>query len=106
SNQIAVSKAKQDDFIQMIESLTPDKVKEHLTQKRMQLSSSTSIWHKVIDRYLHSDLIPIVGGIVDDFNEMNLLNVNKSDLLEEYPILLNTLEEIDNPIRAIFAVAK
>lgn len=106
SNQIAVSKAKQDDFIQMIESLTPDKVKAHLTQKRMQLISSTSIWHKVIDRYLQSDLILIVGGIVDDFNEMNLLNVNKSDLLEEYPILLNTLEEVDNPIRAIFAVAK
>ena len=106
SNQIAVSKAKQEDFIQIIESLTPDQVKAHLTQKRTQLSSSTSIWHKVINRYDQGDLITIVGTIKDDFNEMNLLNVNKSDLLEEHPILLNTLEEIDNPIRAIFAVAK
>ena len=44
--------------------------------------------------------------IKDDFNEMNLLNVNKTDLMEEQPVLLNTLEQIDNPIRAVFAVAK
>lgn len=106
SNQIAVSKAKQDDFIQIIESLTPDNIQSHLTQKSTQLSSATSIWNKVIDRYSKDDLISIVESIKDDFNGMNLLNVNKSDLLEEYPILLNTLEEIDNPIRAIFAVAK
>lgn len=106
SNQIAVSKAKQDDFIQIIESLTPDKIQSHLTQKSTQLSSATSIWNKVIDRYSKDDLISIVESIKDDFNRMNLLNVNKSDLLEEHPILLNTLEEIDNPIRAIFAVAK
>ena len=44
--------------------------------------------------------------IQEDFNELNILNVNKSDILEEYPVLLNTLEQPDNPIRVIFAVAK
>lgn len=106
SNQIAVSKAKQEDFIQLIESLTPEKIIGHLANKKGQLSSATSVWHNVIERYAKGDLIAIVDMIKDDFSNMNILNVNKADLMEEQPVLLNTLEQIDNPIRAVFAVAK
>lgn len=106
SNQIATSKAKQEEFIQIIDSLTPETITHHLTTKRAQLSSATSIWHKVIARYNKDDLITIIDMIKDDFNDMNILNVNKTDLMEEQPVLLNTLEQIDNPIRAVFAVAK
>lgn len=106
SNQIATSKAKQEEFIQIIDSLTPEKITHYLANKRTQLISATSIWHKVIARYTKDDLITIIDMIKDDFNEMNLLNVNKTDLMEEQPVLLNTLEQIDNPIRAVFAVAK
>lgn len=106
SNQIATSKVKQEEFIQIIDSLTPEKVTKYLANKRTQLSSATSIWYKVIARYTKDDLITIIDMIKDDFNEMNLLNVNKTDLMEEQPVLLNTLEQIDNPIRAVFAVAK
>ena len=106
SNQIAISKAKQEDFIQIIETLTPEKISTYLKSKEKQLSSATSIWHKVINLYKKHDLIHIVDMIKDDFSDMNLLNVNKNDLMEEQPVLLNTLEQTDNPIRAIFAVAK
>lgn len=106
SNKIAVSKAKQDDFSQLIAALTPESVRRHLANKKVQLSSGTSIWNRVIQRYADSDLVTIIGQIQKDFNDFNLLNVNKSDLLEENPVLLNTLEEVDNPIRAVFAVAK
>ncbi|HGJ5865121.1 DEAD/DEAH box helicase family protein [Arsenophonus nasoniae] len=106
SNKIAISKAKQEEFSQLIASLTPDSVSRHLSNKKVQFSSGTSIWHKVIQRYAESDLITVIGQIQEDFNDFNLLNVNKSDLLEENPVLLNTLEEIDNPVRAVFAVAK
>ncbi|WP_182417267.1 DEAD/DEAH box helicase family protein [Bartonella sp. HY038] len=105
SNLIAVSKAKQEDFIQMIEALSPNKIEQHLTDKQSQISI-TSIWNKVIERYAKGNLLNIVQGIQKDFDEMNLLNVNKTDLMEERPVLLNTLEEMDNPIRAVFAVAK
>lgn len=60
----------------------------------------------MIQRYADSDLVTVTGQIQEDFNDFNLLNVNKSDLLEENPVLLNTLEEVDNPVRAVFAVAK
>lgn len=106
SNKIAISKAKQDEFSQLITALTPETVRRHLANKKVQLSSDTSIWNKVIQRYADSDLITVIGQIQEDFNDFNLLNVNKSDLMEENPILLNTLEEVDNPVRAVFAVAK
>ncbi|HCU0194031.1 TPA: DEAD/DEAH box helicase family protein [Proteus mirabilis] len=106
SNKITISKAKQDEFSQLIAALTPESVRLHLANKKVQLNSDTSIWHKVIQRYADSDLVTIIGQIQEDFNDFNLLNVNKSDLLEENPVLLNTLEEVDNPIRAVFAVAK
>ena len=106
SNKIAISKAKQEQFTQIINDLTPEKVKLHLASKQSQITSSSSIWNKVISYYLNQSLIKIVEGIQEDFNKLNILNVNKSDILEEYPVLLNTLEEPDNPIRLIFAVAK
>lgn len=106
SNKIAISKAKQDEFSQLIAALTPETIRRHLKNKKVQLSSDTSIWHKVIQRYADSDLVTVIGQIQEDFNDFNLLNVNKSDLLEENPVLLNTLEEVDNPVRAVFAVAK
>lgn len=86
--------------------MTPESIRRHLANKKLQLSSDTSIWHKVIQRYADSDLVTVTGQIQEDFNDFNLLNVNKSDLLEENPVLLNTLEEVDNPVRAVFAVAK
>ena len=106
SNKIAISKAKQEAFSQLIAAMTPEGVRRHLANKKAQLSADTSIWHKVIQRYAGSDLMTVIGQIQEDFNDFNLLNVNKSDLLEENPVLLNTLEEADNPVRAVFAVAK
>lgn len=107
SNKIAISKAKQEQFTQMVSDLTPQKVRSHLVNKQNQIISlSSSIWNKVISHYSNANLVEIVDGIQNDFDELNILNVNKSDILEEYPVLLNTLEEPDNPIRLIFAVAK
>lgn len=106
SNTIATSNTKQEQFTQIINDLTPEKVKTHLTNKKNQITSSSSIWNRVISHYSTENLVEIIEGIQDDFNKLNILNVNKQDILEEYPVLLNTLEEPNNPIRGIFAVAK
>lgn len=106
SNKIAISKAKQEQFIQIINDLTPQTVQSHLINKQTQITSSSSIWNRVISHYSTENLIEIVSGIREDFDKRNILNVNKSDILEEYPVLLNTLEQSDNPFRLIFAVAK
>ena len=41
-----------------------------------------------------------------DFNEQTTLNVNNDKEKEKNAQLLNNLEDLDNPIRAIFAVYK
>ncbi|WP_432784802.1 hypothetical protein AAEX37_01729 [Oligella sp. MSHR50489EDL] len=106
SPQIAVSNSKQEAFNQLIEGLTPSKISEHLNNKTKFLSSSSSVWHQVITYYGKAQLLTITQQIQQDFAPMNILNVNKQDILEEYPVLLNTLEDPDNPFRTIFAVAK
>ena len=106
SNKIAISKAKQKQFTQIISGLTPQQVKTHLENKRNQITSSSSIWNRVISHYLTENIIEIVDGIQEDFDELNILNVNKSDILEEYPVLLNTLEEPDNSNAIDFCCCK
>lgn len=106
SNTIPTSNTKQEQFTQIINDLTPEKVKTHLANKKNQITSSSSIWNRVISHFSAENLVEIVEGIQEDFNKLNILNVNKQDILEEYPVLLNTLEQPDNPIRGIFAVAK
>ncbi|MBJ5965482.1 DEAD/DEAH box helicase family protein, partial [Salmonella enterica subsp. enterica serovar Derby] len=61
SNKIAISKAKQEEFSQLIAAMTPESIRRHLANKKLQLSSDTSIWHKVIQRYANSDLVTVTG---------------------------------------------
>ncbi|MBJ2719974.1 restriction endonuclease, partial [Salmonella enterica subsp. enterica serovar Newport] len=69
SNKIAISKAKQEEFSQLIAAMTPESIRRHLANKKLQLSSDTSIWHKVIQRYANSDLVTVTGQIQEDFND-------------------------------------
>ena len=106
SSKITTSLAKEERFSQIISDLTPQKVRSHLENKKNQITSSSSIWNRVISHYFTENLIQIIEGIQEDFNILNIRNANKKDFLEDDPILLNTLEERDNPVRVIFAVAK
>lgn len=108
SNKIQVSKNTQAAFENMIENLTPFQVRNHLIQKQQFTTSKTSVWKEVCRYYLAENfsLESVVHSIQQDFSAMNLLNVNKKNMIEEYPIKLNTLEDEDNRVRAIFAVAK
>lgn len=57
--------------------------------------------------YKKIDLNQVVQDLKWDFAEGNLLNANDRDFLsEENALILNSLEEANNPIRVIFAVAR
>lgn len=101
SSKITTSLAKEERFSQIISDLTPQKVRSHLENKKNQITSSSSIWNRVISHYFTENLIQIIEGIQEDFNILNIRNANKKDFLEDDPILLNTLEERDNPVRVI-----
>src|SRR5699024_1252342 len=66
-----------------------------------------SIWSKMFAYYKKMDLNEVIRDLQWDFVEGNMLNANSRDFLsEENALLLNSLEEPNNPIRAIFAVAR
>ncbi|EGO5155172.1 type III restriction endonuclease subunit R, partial [Enterococcus faecalis] len=69
--------------------------------------SSNSTLYKVFSYFLEQDLDSIIREIQEDFEARNILNANEKNMLNvDNAVLLNSLENINNPIRVIFAVAK
>ena len=61
----------------------------------------------MIQRYADSDLVTVIQQIQEDFNDFQPAERQQSQTCwKKNPVLLNTLGNIDNPVRAVFAVAK
>ncbi|MBV4417485.1 DEAD/DEAH box helicase family protein [Clostridium tyrobutyricum] len=108
SNKIAISKETENDFIEMIKKLNADYLKKYIEEKNKLVIDRTSIWYKVFRYYLkNNNFNKIIKDLKYDFAEKSILNANEKSLLSvDNAVLLNSLEDIDNPIRVIFAVAK
>lgn len=109
SNTILVSKSKKEEFKLLVGNLSIDTMLEHVERRLLSISSN-SILSKVYNYYLNkksSEINQIIIEIKEDFNYLNILDANGKELLSvDNANLLNTLEEANNPIRVIFAVAK
>lgn len=110
SNRIKTSQTVKDDFLSMIENLSTESLNEFLlTNQKLNLSSmALSLTYKY---WLSQDLVKAVSEIKQDFNINTTINVNEGGtkgLLSDNVDFrnLNSLEDIDNPFRIIFAVAK
>ncbi len=110
SNRIKTSQTVKDDFLSMIENLSTESLNEFLlTNQKLNLSSmALSLTYKY---WLSQDLVKAVSEIKQDFNINTTINVNeggtKGILSDNVDFRnLNSLEDIDNPFRIIFAVAK
>ncbi|MED4978016.1 DEAD/DEAH box helicase family protein [Heyndrickxia faecalis] len=107
SNTIAKSLETHQTFSTMIEGLTVEEVEDTVQKGWNIYRETTSIWNKMFSYYRNADLNMVVRDLQWDFTEETILNANDSKFLsEQNTLLLNTLEEADNPIRTIFAVAK
>lgn len=109
SNTIKTSEMVHQLFMNMINNLEPVKVQEYIKIKKQQVKEKpSSIWHKLSDFYLkYGNFGEIIKGIQDDFHELNIYNANSEDILKnDNGFILNSLEDANNPYRAIFAVAK
>jgi type III restriction enzyme len=107
SSKIAISTKAHDNLLDIIEKLTPQLLEKHLEESLETYADPQLIFNKAF-RYLQKlNSSKVIGDLREDFNEKNILNANKKEFLSsENSILLNTLEDTNNPIRAIFAVAK
>ncbi|MGG5325134.1 type III restriction enzyme [Enterococcus pernyi] len=106
SSKIKISEQKQQDFNAIIENLSVESLTKYINQRKTTVSSNSTLY-KVFSYFLEQDLDSVIREIQEDFEARNILNANEKNMLnEDNAVLLNSLEDINNPIRVIFAVAK
>jgi type III restriction enzyme len=107
SNKIAISKKAHRNFLSMVEDLTVNQLSEEIEKGLTLYQDKSSIWNKMYNYYKNKDLSRVIRDLQWDFTKETTYNTNKSELVtSENALLLNTLEDINNPIRAIFSVDK
>lgn len=109
SNLVKVSKQAQAEFLQLIEGLTVSDLTQFISGQ-LKITHSEALRH-TYEYWKNVDMTKAVSEIKRDFERKTSVNVNdtasegilgdKADFKK-----LNTLEDPNNPIRTIFAVAK
>lgn len=104
SNNIAPSYEAQTIFENLVENLTVEQLDKHVNTKLRGTDSQAINWFlKFYDNI--NDKFDFINSLKNDFLG-HILNANDDNNEERLLMNLNTLENIDNPYRAIFAVEK
>lgn len=110
SNRINTSKAVKSEFLEMMNNLSTESLREFLLNNQ-KINSQSQALSKTYEYWLSQDLVEAVTELKRDFNLNTTINVNeggtKGILADNTDFRnLNTLEDVNNPFRIIFAVAK
>lgn len=107
SNNIATSISSNKQLLNIVQGLNMERLSHIINIGYNTYEHENSIWSKMFKYYKEQSLPEIIRDLQWDFTGETILNANdKTFLSEDNALLLNTLEEGNNPIRAIFAVAK
>lgn len=107
SNTIALSKTAKEVFTQMIQELSEPILKKMVQREVNAHIGTLTVWEEVFNYYNSTDLFKVIRDLRNDFTQDTILVVNSQEIFSEKDaVLLNSLEDMNNPIRAIFAVAK
>lgn len=110
SNRIKTSNAVKDEFLAMIDNLSTESLHDFLVTNQ-KLNAQSNALSMTYEYWLSEDIDKAVSELKRDFNINTTINVNeggtKGILTNNTDFKnLNTLEDINNPFRIIFAVAK
>lgn len=106
SSKIKISETKQQEFNSIIKNFSVEDLTRYIKQRKASVLPNSTL-DIVFTYYLEEDLDSIIREIQEDFAPRNILNANEKNMLSvDNAVLLNTLENVNNPIRVIFAVAK
>ncbi|PKL78457.1 MAG: type III deoxyribonuclease [Ignavibacteriae bacterium HGW-Ignavibacteriae-4] len=99
---IKESEQNKENFHKLIDDFSVELV------EKIQKTSTVSVVQKAFNFFESRSIstTDIVNRIQSNFREENCLSANSDKEAEQNQILLNTLEDENNPIRAIFAVQK
>ncbi|GAB2499342.1 DEAD/DEAH box helicase family protein [Alkalibacterium psychrotolerans] len=107
SNKIATSVKANETLLSLIQGLTLEKLTEAINYGYSLYQHNQGIWGKMFHYYQSIDLSHVLQDLKWDFTEGTTINANSKEFLsEDNALMLNSLEEPNNPIRTIFAVAK
>ncbi|MGE1118324.1 DEAD/DEAH box helicase family protein [Bacillus altitudinis] len=107
SQKIALSKAARDSFFNILENLSVESLKKRVERELSINKGERNVWEDMFDYYNNADLTKVIRDLREDFSHDTVLTVDTQEIFSERDaLLLNTLEDLNNPIRAIFAVAK
>ncbi|MET3321039.1 UNVERIFIED_ORG: type III restriction enzyme [Peribacillus simplex] len=107
SNKIAISMEANSAFLNLLENLTVQQLEKTIQNGLAVYQNENSIWRKMFNYYKNQNYEKVIRDLQWDFTRETTLNANDQSLMSENnALLLNTLEDLNNPIRAIFAVAK
>lgn len=104
SRLVKENAANMDDFIKKISLLTGTKIQEVFDTIRGQ----APVMQEAYDYFVQNSISfeQLAQEIKEDFSATHCISANNDKELEKNQLLLNTLEDIDNPYRAVFAVDK
>lgn len=107
SNKISISQEAHRSLVELLQQLTVQQFSAIIQSGMATFQTLESIWGKMYRYYQNADYSHVIRDIQWDFADQNILDANSKEFLEEKNTLsLNTLEDPNNPFRAIFAVAK
>lgn len=103
---IEQSNANEQKFKQLIQGLNTQQL-ERLLKINFTPKDNTILVSafSYLDKIYHQNYDNLINELKDSFSDEKIINVNEKSK-EKYQLLLNNLEDKDNPIRAIFAVNK
>lgn len=94
--------ANMETIINMVKSLSGEQIKNFFEQSTSEIINKA---HKYfIDNHVSYD--ELASELKDDFSGDHCISANDNQALENKQLLLNSLEDITNPYRAVFAVDK
>jgi type III restriction enzyme len=102
-----VSKASFDKFNVLIRDLQVEQIEREFRSVDLSADDDARIWNKTVKYFHEVDLHNLVSELKIDFDvDTNrvLIHDGTNKRKENQDRLINTLEETDNPVRAIFAV--
>lgn len=107
ANKINVSENAYQVLLDIIQNLTIEQLHQVIQDGKNLYENKNSVWNKMFSYYSKMDVSKVIEDLQWDFTEETILRVNSKEFLsEENALKLNTLEDEDNPIRAIFQIAK
>ena len=89
-------------FIHMIETLTGDRIRKLLEQSESDIIGKAHNYF--IEKGISYD--DLANELREDFSEDHCISANDDNEIERKQIILNSLEDVTNPYRAVFAVDK